>query len=350
MKAALFQSPHNFEIKEIEKPSVDDNSILIQVDYCAICGSDLHTYTKGLYVNPGQIMGHEFSGTIVEIGKNCDCQHLHVGQRVVTNPTIPCGHCVMCRKGFPNVCENALTRTLAYGKPGAFAQYVLQGADAFIYPLPDNITTREASLMEPLAVSIHAVKRAKLSLNDIVVVFGAGTLGVLVTQVLKSIGNIQVIQVDLSDKRLEIAKEVGADYTINPREVPDVIAEIARITGPGYYGPDGAAADVVFECAGAPQTVIQSIKSVRHGGQIVTLALAEKTADLDVTFLVQKEISFYGSYAYTNEFEEAIDLVSSGKVRLDPLITHEYPLDDIQEAFEKTLDASESVKVIVDCR
>ena len=350
MKAAIFRGPRNFEVQEIPTPAVGERDVLIQVDYCSICGSDLHTYTKGLYVSPGQIMGHEFGGTIVELGSALKDKGFHVGQRVVTNPTIACGHCVMCRKGMPNICETALTRTLAYGKPGAFAQYVLQGGDGFFYPLPESVSTKEGAMMEPLAVAVHAVKRANLSLNDTAVVFGAGTLGLLVSQVLKSIGNIRVIQVDLSEKRLEVARQTGVDYTINPAEVEDVVAEIAAITGPGYYGPGGAAADVVFECAGVPATVLQSLRVVRHGGTVVTLALAEKPAPIDITVITQKQISFLGTYAYTNDFEEAVDLVASGKVRVEPLISHVYPLAQIGEAFEMQLNAKESVKVVVDCR
>jgi 2-desacetyl-2-hydroxyethyl bacteriochlorophyllide A dehydrogenase len=350
MKAAIYQGPKNFEVTEIPTPIPNRDEILIKVDYCAICGSDLHTYTKGVYVDPGHIMGHEFGGTIAKLGEDCKDMGLYVGQKVVTNPTIACGHCVMCRKGLPNVCKNALTGTLAYGKPGAFAQYVLQGGNGFIYPLPDSVDTKEGAMMEPLAVAIHAVKRAKLNLNDTAVVLGAGTLGILAAQVLKTIGNIRVILVDVSEKRLEVAKQVGIDYTINPNKVNDVVAEIAAMTGPGFYGPGGAQADLVFECAGVPQTVTQALRIVRHGGTVVTVALADEPAPVDITVITQKEINLLGSYAYINEFEEAISLVSSGKIHLEPLITHIYPLNQIQEAFETQLDTSKSVKVLIDCR
>lgn len=350
MKAAIYQGPRNFEVKEVPVPTPGDGEVLIKVDYCAICGSDLHTFTKGLYIEPGQIMGHEFGGTVVAIGSNYPDQTLKVGQKVVTNPTVSCGTCTMCRKGQPNICENALTATIAYGRPGAFANYVLQGRGAKIYKLPDNVGTKEASLFEPLSVAIHAVKQADLYLNDKVVVFGAGTIGIMISQVLKTIGCIEVIQVDISQPRLDIAKKTGVDYTINASEVDDVVEEIAKITGPGYYGPDGAEADVVFEAAAVPSTITQSIKVVRNGGQIITIALPEGDVPLNLTAIVQKEIAFLGSYAYTNEFEEAVDLVASGKVALDDLITNVYPIDEITAAFEKQLDTLSSVKVVIDCR
>ena len=348
MKSAKFKEPFKFEVVDVPVPEPKGKEVLIKVDYCAICGSDLHTYTMGVYVESGQVMGHEFGGTVAAVGPEYDGE-IKVGDRVVTNPTVACGHCLMCRKGTPNICMNALTATLAYGRPGAFAEYVLQGEGAFIYKLPDNVSTKEGALMEPLAVAVHAVKRARIALNDKVVVFGAGTIGIMVTQILKTIGCVEVIQVDVSQSRLDIAKQVGADYIINAEDSDDVIAEIAAITGPGFYGPDGAQADVVFECAAVPVTVVQSVKVVRHGGQIVTIALAEEAAPINVTSLVQKEITLSGAYAYTNDFEEAIALVASGKISLEPLITDVFPLTEIKDGFDRQRDTKGSIKVVIQC-
>ncbi|GHU65827.1 sorbitol dehydrogenase [Clostridia bacterium] len=349
MKAAIYQGPRSFEIQDISVPQPGEGEVLIKVDYCAICGSDLHTYTKGFYIEPGQIMGHEFGGTVAAIGPDYPDPTLTVGQKVVTNPTVPCGKCSMCRKGKTNICTNALTATLAYGKPGAFAEYVLQSKGAFLYKLPDEVSTKEAALFEPLAVAIHAVKKASPSLNEKVVVFGAGTIGLMISQVLKTIGCTQVIQVDISQPRLEIARKIGVDHIINARNTADVVEDISKITGPGYYGPGGAEADIVFECAAVPETITQALKAVRHGGKIISIAISEGDCPINVTALVQKEVSLLGSYAYTDEFEEALDLAASGKIVLDELITDIFPLSEIQSAFERQLDTSASVKVVVKC-
>ncbi len=348
MKAARFIEPYKFDVVEVEKPKPEGAEVLLKVDYCAICGSDLHTYKLGLYVESGQIMGHEFGAVVEELGPDY-VGDLKVGDRVVTNPTVACRHCVMCMDNKPNICENALTATIAYGRDGAFAQYVLQGAGAYYYKLPDNVSTREGALIEPLSVAVHAVNRAKPKVNDKAVVFGAGTLGVMTTQVLKAIGCTRVIQVDMSEPRLEVAKKAGADYVINPAKVDDVIAEIAKIYGPGYYGPNGAEADLVFECAGVNATVRQAIQVVRHGGKIVCIANTEEDTPINVTAIVQKEVDFIGSYAYVSEFQEAIDLVASGKVNLDLLISEEFPIDQIGDAFECACDTLKSVKVVVNC-
>ncbi|MDR7238094.1 zinc-dependent alcohol dehydrogenase [Neobacillus drentensis] len=345
MKAAVFKEARTFEVVEIPVPKPNDDEILLKVDYCGICGSDLHTYTKGLYVNPGQIMGHEFAGVVKEIGANVT--GINKEDRVVIRPLIECGKCTHCISGRPHLCEDGLVDGLAYGRPGAFAEYIIVPKPLLgkvVHRLPDNVSTKEAALIEPMAVALHAVNLAQISLNDRVVVFGAGTIGLLVSQILKTIGNCHVIQVDLSDKRLETARKLGVDTTINPKQ-EDVMQRIIEITGPGNYGV-GAAADIVFECAGVPITVNQAFEAVRHGGQIISLALFEENVSFDPTALVQKEIAWKGSFAYVDEFPTAIELISSGKVNVEELISHLYSLDEVSDAFEKQLNASESVKVV----
>jgi 2-desacetyl-2-hydroxyethyl bacteriochlorophyllide A dehydrogenase len=345
MRAAIFKEARNFEVVEIPVPKANDDEILLKVEYCGICGSDLHSYTKGLYVNTGQIMGHEFAGIVKEIGKNVS--GIEKEDRVVIRPLIECGQCKHCISGRPHLCENGLVDGLAYGRPGAFAEYITVPKPLLgkvVHRLPENVSTKEAALIEPLAVALHAVNLAEISLNDKIVVFGAGTIGLLVSQILKTIGNCHVIQVDLSDKRLEVARKLGVDTTINPKK-EDVMKRIVEIAGIGSYGI-GAAADIVFECAGVPITVNQSIEAVRHGGQIISLALFEENVSIDPTALVQKEIAWKGSFAYVDEFPTAIDLVSSGKVNVNELISHLYSIDDVTEAFEKQLNSSESVKVV----
>ncbi|MBY0149135.1 zinc-binding dehydrogenase [Neobacillus niacini] len=344
MKAAIFKEARKLEVTEIPVPKPTEDEILIKVDYCGICGSDLHTYTKGLYVNPGQIMGHEFAGVVKEIGANVS--GLTIDQKVVIRPLIECGSCQHCLAGMPHLCANGLVDGIGYGRPGAFAEYIIVPkplVNKVVFPLPDNVSTKEAALIEPLAVAVHGVKLANVDLADKVVVFGAGTIGLFVAQVLKTIGNCHVTQIDISNKRLELAKELGVDVVINAQE-ENVMERLVEITGAGNYGA-GASVDVVFECAGVPITVNQSLEAVRHGGKIISLALFEENVSLDPTILVQKEISWKGSFAYNTEFKTAIDLLSSGKVNAEALISHLYPIDEVTAAFEKQLKANESVKV-----
>jgi len=347
MKVAIYRGIREFEVTDIPIPTLADGEVLIKVDYCSICGSDLHGFTKGLWTAPGLIMGHEYSGTIVELGPN-PAPGVEIGQKVCVNALTPCGSCDACRKGHPNLCTNMR------GGHGAFAEYikvVKQGGLHMMHLLPENVSTKEGSMMEPLSVALRGVKRAKIDLDATVAVFGAGTLGIMVSQVLKSIGAVRVIQIDISAKRLEVAKSIGVDYVINASEVDDVLKEIEKITGPckNAYGHSGSC-DVVFECAGIPLTVAQAQKAVKGGGQLVSIALTETDALIDIPALVQKEVTWYGSYAYVHEYSESIALVAAGKVNLNALITDVFPLDQIHEAFERQLDIHNSVKVILDCR
>lgn len=344
MKAAVFQGPRNLVVEERAVPKPGDGEILVKVEYAGICGSDLHTYTKGLYVNPGQIMGHEFAGIVADVGSHVDS--ISVGDSVVIRPLIECERCRHCLAGRPHLCETSLSDGIGYGRPGAFAEYILVPkavAGKVVFRLPPEVSTREAALIEPLSVALHAVASAKLGLNDTVVIFGAGTIGLCVSQVIKTIAGSHVIQVDLSEKRLETAKALGADTVINPRNT-DVMEAIAGITGVGNGGA-GAAADIVFECAGVPATVAQALECVRHGGQIISLALFEDPVSIDPTVLVQKELAWKGSFAYTTEFATAIDLIQKGKINVKELISHMYAIDQVMEAFEMQLNAAESMKV-----
>lgn len=349
MKAVVFKAPGQLAVEDVAMPTAGDKDVLIKVEYCSICGTDLHSFKDGSYVKPGQIMGHEFSGTIVELGKNYQGK-LKVGMRVACNPTVPCRQCVMCIKGIPNVCENAFSRTLAYGLPGAFAEYIVQPGEGYTYELPPSVDMKAGAMLEPLAVAVHAVKRAKIDLDAKIVVFGAGSIGSMVAQVAKSIGDTTIIQIDISEKRLAVAREVGIHHVLDASKTSDIVGEIAKITGPGYYGPGGAEADVLFECSGTAASAQQAILAGRNGAQIILVSLPMKESSVDLATMVKKEISMISAYAYVNEFEEAVALLASGKVNLAPVITHVYPMDRITEAFQMQMDSKNSVKVLVECK
>lgn len=220
-----------------------------------------------------------------------------------------------------------------------------------IYPVPDEIDSLQACLMEPLGVACHAVDTAKskLRLNDTVVIFGAGAIGLLITAVLKTIGAIRVIQVDVSDKRLEVARKLGADYTVNGK-ISDAVCEIEKITGRhiNLFNQPGAV-DAVFECAGTQITQTQALDVVRPGGSIYQIALPQKEVSLNLQRLAYKEVKWQGLYAFTYEYPQCLELLKSGKIDLHPMISDVYPLEKINKAFEKQMDVHNSVKVIVKC-
>jgi (R,R)-butanediol dehydrogenase / meso-butanediol dehydrogenase / diacetyl reductase len=340
MKAAVFKGIESINVEDVPEPEAGPEDLVVEVSACGICGSDLHTYQHGSFVQPGQIMGHEFSGRVVEAGS--DVQGLAVGDRVTAVPIVPCGECARCREGRYNLCGVAWTTGIAYGKPGAFAERVriprsIQGENVF--KLDDDVSDEAGATVEPLAVAVHAVKLAGDVEGATALVLGLGTIGQQVVQVLNARGARRVIGTDLSALRLDAARELGAeaiDGAAGPTEA------LGNALG------DDEEIDIVFECSGVPALATAALDSVRAGGTIVVLALYDDPVTFNPTALVQKELRLQGSIAYTSEdFAEAIELLRSGAARWDELITQRERLDDVADAFLVQLEKDRSLKVLV---
>jgi (R,R)-butanediol dehydrogenase / meso-butanediol dehydrogenase / diacetyl reductase len=340
MKAAVFRGVQNVQIEEVETPQAGAGDVVVAVRQCGICGSDLHTYLHGSFVEPGQVMGHEFVGEVVATGS--DVEGVNVGDRVTASPLVPCGECPRCHEGRFNLCAKAWTQGIAYGRPGAFAEMVripqsVPGQNVF--PLSDDVSDDAGSLTEPLAVAVHAVKLAEPVEGATAVVLGLGTIGQQVVQALRAHGAARVIGVDLSELRLEAAGKLGAEPVDGSPGIDEAI---------GSALGDGQEIDVVFECSGAPPLANAALEHVRAGGTIVVLALYDDPVTFNPTVLVQKEIRLQGSIAYTGEdFAEAVELLRSGRAQATPLITQRAMLDDIGKAFEMQLEKDSSLKVVV---
>jgi len=341
MKAAVYHAPRQITIEEVPDPRVGPDDIVVRVRACGICGSDLHGYRAGLWVEPGDVMGHEWAGEVVEAGANI--QNLRVGDRVATGSFHGPG--------------GGWTKSIGYGLPGAYAEYV-RVPDAHlpgrVGKIPDELDDDEAAILEPLRCGLHAARLANPELNAWAVVLGVGTIGLACLQGLKLRGSCRVIAVDVSDQRLELARQLGADIVINAHH-EDTVAAVKAITGEGYYrwGAQaegrwslGARADIVIEAAGTPTTLLQALELVRHGGTVVQIALFERPVSFDPTIITQKNIRLQGC-AGGESFEVAADLVRTGRARVRPFVTHHFPLDQIVEAFETQLRPDRSGKVIV---
>jgi L-iditol 2-dehydrogenase len=285
MKAAVYKGIESFEIENIPVIDPGNGQLLLKIDYCAICGSDLHAYKIGQDVTPGSIIGHEYAGTIVEIGPDVD-PNLKVGDRITVCAMSPCGMCDKCISGHPNICPNK-----TYTKGGAFAEYTTpppQGSIPMYYKLPDNVSTLEGAMIEPLSVGVHAAKKVNYGMYSDIVVFGAGTIGLCAMMAVKAISpTARVFQVDISEPRLELAKKLGADFVINSAQVGDVYKAVEDIVGPkkNSYGHPGLV-DAVIECAGVPFTCDMAQKIVNSGGQIIQVALNEVDINIDVNMLL----------------------------------------------------------------
>jgi (R,R)-butanediol dehydrogenase/meso-butanediol dehydrogenase/diacetyl reductase len=340
MKAAVFKGIGDVQVEDVPEPEAGPADVVVEVSACGICGSDLHTYQHGSFVEPGQVMGHEFSGRVIAAGD--DVQGLTVGDRVTAVPIVPCGECPRCAEGRYNLCAVAWTTGIAYGRPGAFAERVripgsIPGENVF--KLSDEVDDEAGATVEPLAVGVHAVRLAGSVEGATALVLGLGTIGQQVLQVLRAHGARRVIGMDLSQLRLDAARELGADAIDGSPGAEQALAGALS---------EGEEIDIVFECSGVPALATAALDTVRAGGQIVVLALYDDPVTFNPTALVQKELRLQGSIAYTSEdFAEAIELLRRGDARADTLITHREPLDDIGGAFRTQLSKDESLKVLV---
>jgi 2-desacetyl-2-hydroxyethyl bacteriochlorophyllide A dehydrogenase len=340
MKAAVFHGVEDIRLEDVPEPQPGPGDVVVQVKDCGICGSDLHTYLHGSFVEPGQIMGHEFSGTVVATGDAVE--GVEVGDRVTGVPIVPCMECARCKEGRFNLCAVTWTTAIAYGKPGAFAEkVVIPGAQVGgnLFKLDESVDDEAGATIEPLAVGVHAVHLAGDVSGSTALVIGLGTIGQQTGQVLRAHGAKRVIGVDISELRIGAAKELGIDALDSSGGLAETLA--------GALGPDEEI-DVVFECSGVPALAAGAIDAVRAGGTIVVLALYDDPVSFNPTSLVQREVTLKGSIAYTSsDFAEAIELLSTGKAVAAPLITQRERLDDIGDAFKVQLEKDRSIKVLV---
>ena len=340
MRAAVFRGVQDLQVEDVADPRAGATDVVVEVRAVGVCGSDLHTYLHGSFVQPGQIMGHEFTGRVVEAGP--DVEGLRVGDRVTASPLVPCGECARCAEGRYNLCAAAWTQGLAYGRPGAFAERLMIPNPVVgenVFPLGDEISDEAGALVEPLAVGVHAVKLAGRVQGATALVLGLGTIGLQVIQALRAAGVGRVLGIDLSSLRLEAARTLGAEAVDGSQGVPEALD--ATLSGSDEI-------DVVFECSGVPALANAALDRVRGGGTIVVLALYDDPVTFNPTVLVQKEIRLQGSIAYTGEdFADAVALLASGQAVSEPLITQRESLENVAGAFEVQLQKDRSIKVLV---
>jgi 2-desacetyl-2-hydroxyethyl bacteriochlorophyllide A dehydrogenase len=343
MRAAAWMAPEQLQLVERAEPSASDGQAVIEVAACGICGSDLHSFRDGLAVRAGHVLGHEFCGEIVAAP---GVEGIAVGDRVAVRPLIPCGACERCLAGELQLCEGAHEHDIGYGSPGAFAERVLVPhavVGQTIFRLPPEVDDAAGALVEPLSVALHAVGLASAGPDDVVLVAGAGTIGLAVTRLLRIAGVGKLVVAEIAAARRDQALALGADLVIDPA-VEDVTKVMRAITGPGAYGL-GARVDVVFECAGAQAALAAALKSIRQGGTIVLSGIYGHEVGVRLDRIVEKELRVQGTVAYRDEFPQVIELLASGILRAEDFVSHTYALNDIAEAFTTQMDAGRSVKV-----
>jgi len=340
-RAAYMTELNNMVIREIDVPEINDNDILVQLEYVGICGSDVHYYAHGkigdYVVNGDFILGHECAGKVAAVGSNV--KHLKIGDRVALEPGSTCGQCEFCKSGKYNLCPDVVfLATPPYD--GCLMNYIAYPAN-MAFKLPDHVSSQEGALVEPLAVGLHAAAQGQIKLGDTVVVLGAGCIGLMSLLSAKAYGATNVIVVDILDKRLDFARKLGASHVINAKN-ENVIEKIMELT-------DGVGADKVIETAGSAHTIRQTAYLVKRGGTIVLVGLApQDIIDFDFMQIMWKEADIKSVFRYRNLYPAAIGAIADGKIDVKAMITHEFPFEESKEAFDFVIrNQSEVVKAII---
>ena len=348
MKAARWYKAGDIRVEDVPECQIDeDYNVKVKLHWCGICGSDLHEYLMGpIFIPVGDphpvtgeaapvIMGHEFSGEVVEVGPNVT--NVKPGDRVVVEPIVCDDTCPACQSGKANLCENLGFHGLA-GKGGGFAEYTTF-RHKFVHKIPDNLPYDKAALVEPISVGYHSLEAGGFKPGMTAVVAGAGTIGLATIESLKAMGAAKVIVVQRKSVRQEYALNSGADVLIDPAD-GDVPEAIKAATG-------GYGADIAFECTGAEACLHQLLSGVHAGGTVVITSIWEKPVTLDLNEVCIPEKKVVGSICYCgDDFDDVIRLMSEGKIPANGFITKKIALDDlVSEGFE-TLTGPEKKKQV----
>lgn len=347
MKAARWYQARDIRIDDIEEPKVSAGKVKIKVAWTGICGSDLHEYLAGpIFVPVGKphkisgdiapiVMGHEFSGEVVEVGSGVT--KFKAGDRVVVEPILSCQECEACREGKYNLCNDLGFHGLS-GGGGGFSSFTVV-AEHMVHRMPDALSYEQGALVEPAAVALHAVRMSKLKAGDKAVVFGAGPIGLLVIEALRAAGAAEIYVVELSPQRSEKARELGARLVIDPSK-EDAVARIRELTNGGV--------DVAFEVTGVPVVLKQCIDSTRYEGETIIVSIWEGEASFHPNKVVLAERTVKGIIAYRHIFPAVMDLMTQGYFQADKLVTKRIELADlVEEGFDALVKEKQQVKILV---
>ncbi|MDP8244310.1 MAG: galactitol-1-phosphate 5-dehydrogenase [Candidatus Hinthialibacter antarcticus] len=324
----MLKEYNEFEIQEISQPEPGEDEVLIAIKACGVCGSDVHGMDGSTgRRRPPIVMGHEASGVIAAVGAKV--RQWKRGDRVTFDSTVYCGACWHCRRGEINLCDDRRVLGVScedYRRHGAFADY-LAVPERIVYRLPDTISFEQAAFVEPVSIAVHAVEITPVSLNDTAVVVGAGMIGLLVIQALRAAGCGTVIAIDLDENKLQLAKSLGATIGLLAND-ENAIASIKEMTG-------GRGADVAIEAVGATAPVATAIHSVRKGGAVTLVGNLSPSIELPLQSVVTREIRLQGSCASKGEYPACLDLIASGAIQVEPLMSAVAPLSDGAEWFQR---------------
>lgn len=338
MLQEVMTEPGKIEFQTVDKPTPKDDQVLVKMKRIGVCGSDIHVF-HGLhpYTSYPVTQGHEVAGVIVEVGSQVE--GLSVGDRVTFTPQVTCGVCYPCTHGMYHICEEL--KVMGFQTGGAAQEFFAVDADK-VLKIPEHVSLDQTAMVEPVSVAVHALSRGGDVEGKNVLVLGAGTIGNLVSQVAKASGAKAVMVTDISDYKLDKARECGIDHVINARE-EDLGQALLRDFGP-------ARADLILECVGVQDTITQAIENARKGTTIVVVGVFGKKPEVDLGLVQDREISLVGTLMYQKrDYVRAIELVAGGKLCLDTMITHRFPFSEYLKAYQ-TIEESKGhyMKVMID--
>lgn len=338
---AILKKPGAMKIVSAVMPKPKLNEVLIKIEYVGICGSDVHGFESGPFIPPKDPnqeigLGHECAGTVMAIGKNVT--KFKPGDRVNIEPGVPCGHCRFCLEGKYNICPDVDFMATQPNYRGALTQYLCH-PESFTYLLPDNMDTLEGALVEPAAVGMHAAMLADVKPGKKIVILGAGCIGLMTLQACRYLGATEIAVVDVLEKRLAMAKQLGAINVINAAK-EDTVNKCHQFSGE-------LGADIVFETAGSPITVKQAPYLVMRGGKIMIVGTVP--GDSPINFLkINREVTIQTVFRYANRYPVTIEAISSGRFDVKSMVTHIYDFTDVQLAFDESVsNKSEIIKGVI---
>ena len=336
MKAILFKKKGEYSLEEVPVPGLESKEVLIKVNSCGICGTDVHIYEGNFPANFPLIPGHEFSGIIEDKGK--DVKNLKIGDHVTVNPNLPCGKCDQCRVGNENLCIDLLN--LGVRLNGGFAEYV-KAKNSLVYKLPDEVDLESASLTEPLSCCIHGIDLAQIKPGECVLVTGCGPIGLLMIQLAKICGAAKIVATDPIEKRRKLALSLGADLSLNPNDVNNIQEAIGNFLS--------GKPEVVVECVGKSSTQEESIKLVKPGGRVIWFGVANPDDEIKINpyYVYKNEITIKGSFVNPYTTKRAVRLLSEKRIRLKELISHRFSLEDFDKAMMTHMKDPDRIKVVV---
>lgn len=341
MYAAVFSGEKSIKIQQVAKPAISVDEVLVKVELCGICGSDLHAYLHGELYPVGTIFGHECTGIVDEVGS--EVSHVKIGDRVAIHPAPGCGECLNCLQGRDNVCDE-LNIGSSLERPGGFAEYVrIARPEQALYKIPETMSFAEAALIEPLATAFHAVNQSRIQSGDSAVVLGSGPIGLAVVQYLKLAGVAKIIVVEISAARGELALQLGAGLVLDPlKEGTEIVNKVMAETG-------GEGAAVVYECTGISKVFSTAVDYLRTGGQLISIGVIEQETPINPLSFILKEAELRGSMCYSEaEFAQVIGDVAMRKIDTDLFLTDTIDLKDIElKGMQRLLSSSDAIKILV---